>query len=169
MTATRARGPSSSASVDLDRSYFLRARPVGLLLANLAAIYEGAFIKGLKADASFSSITPADHAVLRCVAHQSATSAEIARTLGLSKQAIGKTVSSLERRGFVARSSNDADLRAQIVSMTDNKGRRLIERSIRVAKELDSLTEETLGAKNLSLLKDLLVRIKEAEDRLARA
>lgn len=147
----------------------LSCRPVGLVLSNVAAIYELAFLKGLKADASFSSITPADHALLRCVARHRATSAEIARALGQSKQAIGKTVSSLERRGYVVRSRSDFDLRAQIVSITDNKGRRLIERSIRVAKALDSLTQETLGEKNLALLKELLARIHEVEDRLIRS
>ena len=163
MTRRRSRDSGNGGAVESDLSYFSRERPVGLLLSNLAAVYERAFLLGLTSDASFASITPADHAILRCVAQRSATATEIARKLGLSKQAIGKTVTALERRGYVVRSRSAADLRAQVISMTD-KGRRLVERSIRVAKALDARTGELLGAKDLALLKALLVRIQDAED-----
>jgi DNA-binding MarR family transcriptional regulator len=167
MTPTRSRGPGKGPPVEPDLSYFSRERPVGLLLSNLAAAYERAFLLGLTSDASFATITAADHAILRCVAQRSATSTEIARMLGLTKQAIGKTVNALERRGFVARSRSAVDLRAQVVSMTD-KGRLLVERSIRVAEALDARARETLGARDLALLKALLVRVQDAEDRLGR-
>lgn len=168
MTPKRSHGSGKGPGLESDFSYFSRERPVGLLLSNLAAVYERAFLQGLTSDASFASITAADHAILRCVAQRSATSTEIARTLSLSKQAIGKTVNALERRGYVVRSRSAVDLRAQVVSMTD-KGRLLIERSIRVAKVLDARTREVLGAQDLVLLKALLVRTQDAEDQLARA
>jgi DNA-binding MarR family transcriptional regulator len=43
----------------------------------------------------------------------------IARPPGLSKQATGRTVDTLEQRGFAARSRRTVDRRAQGVSMTD--------------------------------------------------
>jgi DNA-binding MarR family transcriptional regulator len=162
MTPKRSPGSGKSPGIETDLSYFSRERPVGLLLSNLAAVYERAFLLGVTSDASFASITAADHAILRCVAQRSATSTDIARTLGLSKQAIGKTVSALEWRGYVVRSRSAVDLRAQVISMTD-QGRRLIERSIRVARALDARTGEFLGAEDLALLKALLVRIQDAE------
>ena len=52
--------------------------------------------------------------------------------------------------------------------MTD-KGRRLVERSVRVARALDARTREVLGAKDLALLKALLVRAQEVEDQWSRS
>lgn len=167
MTPKRSRSPAKGLPVEPDLSYFSRERPVGLLLSNLAAVYERAFLLGLTSDPSFATITVADHAILRCVAQRSRTSTEIARLLGLTKQAIGKTVNALERRGFVARSRSAIDLRAQVVSMTD-KGMRLVDRSIRVAEVLDARARESLGAQDFALLKALLVRLEDAEDRLGR-
>lgn len=143
-------------------SYFAKERPVGLLLSQLAAVYERAFLQGLTSDSTSSSITSAEHAILRCVAQRSVTSTEIARTLGLSKQAIGKTVTALERRGYVARSTSAVDGRAQLVTMTA-KGRRLVAQSIRVAKSLDARTAKVLGAADLAVLKALLARTLEAD------
>ena len=165
MTRRRSRDSGNGGAVESDLSYFSRERPVGLLLSNLAAVYERAFLLGLTSDASFASITAADHAILRCVAQRSATATEIARTLGLSKQAIGKTVNALERRGYIVRSRSAVDLRAQVVSMTD-KGRLLIERSIAVAGSLDARTREVLGTQDFALLKALLVRTQDAEEQL---
>jgi DNA-binding MarR family transcriptional regulator len=168
MTRKRIHGPGKGRRVEPDLSYFSRERPVGLLLSNLAAVYERTFLLGLTADPSFASITAADHAILRCVAQRSTTSTEIARKLGLSKQAIGKTVNALERRGFVVRTRSTVDQRVQVVSMT-NEGRRLVERSIRVARALDARTQEVLGAPDLALLKALLIRTLDAEDQFARS
>lgn len=143
-------------------SYFAKERPVGLLLSQLATVYERAFLQGLTSDSAHDAISSADHAILRCLAQGSATSTEIARTLGLSKQAIGKTVTALELRGYVARSTSAVDARAQLVAMTA-KGRRLVARSIRVAKSLDARTAKVLGAADLALLKSLLWRTLEAD------
>lgn len=144
-----------------DLSYFATERPVGLLFSQLAAVYERAFLQGLASDPTLPPITSAEHAILRCVAQRSTTATEIARRLGISKQAIGKTVAALARRGYLARSTSAADERALVVSMTD-KGRRLVRQSIRVAKSLDARTRKLLGAPDFALLKDLLVRTLDA-------
>jgi len=161
MTPHQSRRPRTSPAGAADLSFFASERPVGLLLSNLAAIYEQAFLHGLISDPTPASITSAEHAILRCVAERSATATEMARTLGLSKQAIGKTVAALERRGYVMRSSSAVDERAQLVSMTE-EGRRLARRSIRVAKSLDARTRKVLGARDFASLKALLVRMLTA-------
>ncbi len=157
---TERRNPVASGA-----SPFAADPPVGLLLSTLAALYERAFLEGLRADAPFASITTADHGVLRCLAEHPATSAEIARALGVSKQAVAKTVGSLEQRGFVVRHPSEADQRAQVVTLS-RAGRRLIERSLRVARALEVVTRETLGKKDLAVLKDLLGRARGAKERL---
>ncbi len=166
MTLRRSRESRTGRASAADLSYFASERPVGLLLSHLAAIYERAFLQGLSSDPAFA-ITSAEHAILRCVAERSSTATEIARTLGLSKQAIGKTVTALERRGYVTRSTSAVDERAQEVSMTE-EGRRLVRRSIRVAKSLDARTRKVLGAPDFATLKSLLVRTLEADVRHGR-
>jgi len=157
---------AEGASVGSDSPYLDGERPVGLLLSQLATVYEKAFLRGLASDGSTDAVTSADHAILRSVAHGSATATEIAHELGVSKQAIGKTVGSLERRGYVERRRSEEDHRAQMVSMTD-EGRRLVARSVRVARSLDARTRDVLGDEDLALLRSLLIRIHDAAEHVA--
>jgi DNA-binding MarR family transcriptional regulator len=167
MTPRRSRKPETNPPIELDLAYFSRERPVGLLLSNLAAAYERAFLLGLTSVGAHATITAADHAILRCVLRGGATSTDIARRVCLTKQAVGKTVNALERRGFVARCRSENDQRAQVVTLTE-KGVALVEQSIRVAKALDERTSEILGAWDLSQLKTLLVRVQEAGELLGK-
>lgn len=138
--------------------------PVGLLVSQLAAAYELAFLEGLAAH-GWGGISSADHAVLRSVARGGVTATAIAQALGVSKQAIGKTVGSLERRGYVVRTRSHADGRAQVVSMTDH-GRQLVGRAVVVARALDARTREVLGDDDLERLRALLTRLHDARDHL---
>lgn len=161
MTPKRSAKTTTNPATQPDLAYFQRERPVGFLLASLASTYERAFLLGLAAAGPHGSITAADHAILRCVVRGGATSTDIARMLSLSKQAVGKTINALEKRGYVARSRNTSDQRAQDVTLTE-KGAALVEHSIRVAEALDRRAGEILGTSDLALLKALLLRIQEA-------
>lgn len=147
--------------MDPQLAYFSQERPLGLLLSNLAATYERAFLHGLTSDGAHATITAADHAILRCVLRGGTTSTEIARMVSLTKQAVGKTINALEERGYVARSRSTSDHRAQVVTLTE-KGEALVDHSIRVAKALDQRAGEILGTSDLAKLKSLLARIQEA-------
>lgn len=161
MTPKRSTKTVTNPSVEPDAAYFSRERPIGLLLSSLAATYEQAFLLGLNSVGAHATITAADHAILRCILRGGATSTDIARMLSLSKQAVGKTINSLENRGYVARSRSAIDQRAQDVTLTE-KGVDLVEHSIHVAKSLDQRAQEILGRSDLEKLKTLLVRIQEA-------
>lgn len=161
MTPKRSPKTDSSPSIEPQLAYFSQERPLGLLLSNLAAIYERAFLHGLTSDGAHATITAADHAILQCVLRGGATSTDIARMLSLSKQAIGKTINALEERGYVTRSRNTSDQRAQDVTLTE-KGLALVDHSIGVAKALDQRAGEILGTSDLAKLKSLLVSIQEA-------
>lgn len=161
MTPQRSPRTGAKLRVEPDLAYFSREPPVGLLLSNLAATYERAFLLGLSSVGAHETITAAEHAILRCVLRGGATSTDMARMLGLTKQAVGKTVTALETRGYVSRCKSANDLRAQVVTLTD-KGLGLVEHSIRVAKALEQRAEEILGASDLAKLKALLVTIQEA-------
>lgn len=150
-------------SLSTKTSYFVEERPIGFLITAAAASFEREFLKKLSEEEALSSITSADHAVLRSVALEESSSVEIARKLGVSKQAIGKTVNSLEERGFIVRKESESDRRKHILVMT-NKGQKLVTKSIQAAKELENFTIDILGVKNLNLLKKLLGEIQAAQE-----
>lgn len=56
--------------------------------------------------------------VFQAIGPNGATAAELARTLGISKQAVAKTVESLERLGYVERAKDPHDSRRKIVRLT---------------------------------------------------
>lgn len=142
----------------IDMSYFANEKPIGLLVSAVASKYQDSFLRLVTHDKVFSSITSSDHAVLRFLAFENLTSVELSRRLGVSKQAIGKTVGSLEQRGFIQRLESTTDKRKHVLEMTD-KGSRLIVKSIEAAKLLEHTTEKLLGMKSFTLLKKLLIEI----------
>lgn len=160
MSARRRGTRAASTTGEQIATYFATERPVGHLISKLAAHYERAFLEALAAGDRDDAISAAEHAVLRCLAHAPVTSTQIAGMLGVSKQAIGKTVAALEQRGYVARTPLDTDLRAQVVTMTD-RGRQLVLRSVQAAKSLDARTAKVLGRRDLATLKTLLARLAD--------
>jgi DNA-binding MarR family transcriptional regulator len=147
----------------IDTTYFINEKPIGLLASAVASKYQHGFLMRLTHDRVFSSVTSSDHAVLRLLAFDSLTSVELSRRLGISKQAVGKTVSALEQRGFIERQEGKTDKREHVLVMTD-KGSKLVAKSIEVAKELERATEKLLGRESFSLLKTLLSDIANSTD-----
>ncbi len=148
------KNPSNS---KVDRSYFEGEKPIGWLIAKVSAKYEKEFLQKLTEDKHFSSITNSDHRVLKFLTANGVNSNDIARQIGVSKQAISKTISSLEKRGFIVRKESLEDGRSQILLLTE-KGNKLVLKAVQVAKELEQSTLKKLGAKDLNLLKELLSR-----------
>lgn len=64
-----------------------------------------------------------------------ATASEIAARLGVSKQAAAKTVSALERQGYVARSTDPTDARRRTIVLT-GRGLDLLTSSARAFEEV---------------------------------
>jgi DNA-binding MarR family transcriptional regulator len=142
----------------MKKNYFEDEKPIGWLLTKVAAHYEKEFLHKLNLEKQFGSITAADHRVLRFLTKTSVNSKDIANQIGISKQAISKTISSLEERGFISKKDSATDRRAHFLMLTE-KGERLIAKAVQVAKDLEQGTIKKLGAKDLKTLKDLLLRI----------
>lgn len=147
----------SSSKAKTDISYFENEAPIGLLLAKVSVKYETEFLKRINQEKTFSSITISDHRVLKFITANEINSNDIARQVGVSKQAISKSISSLEKRGFIMRKESKEDGRSQILLLTE-KGNKLISKAIQVAKELELATLKQLGSKDLSAFKVLLTK-----------
>ncbi|GAA0941019.1 MarR family winged helix-turn-helix transcriptional regulator [Nonomuraea longicatena] len=86
--------------------------------------------------------------VMQAVGRQGTTAVELGRTLGVSKQAAGKTIDALERLGYLARTPDPSDSRRKLVTLTP-RGVDALTLSARVFDDLrrewsDKLGEETL-------------------------
>ncbi|MBA2892204.1 MarR family winged helix-turn-helix transcriptional regulator [Nonomuraea soli] len=91
--------------------------------------------------------------VLQAIGPQGTTAVELGRTLGVSKQAAGKTVEALEQIGYVERAVDPADTRRKIVKVTD-RGYDALIRSGEILRRQHRRWAETLGADRLAALEN---------------
>lgn len=66
-----------------------------------------------------AGLTSARWQVLGVVDHGPATVAQVARTMGLTRQSVRQTADALARDGMVAFTDNPADRRARLMTLTD--------------------------------------------------
>src|SRR5258708_20504000 len=83
--------------------------------------------------------------VFQAIGPDGTTAAELGRRLGISKQAAGKTIDSLERLGYLERGPDPRDARRKVVRLTD-RAVDMLERSARIFDDLRAPWAEILGA-----------------------
>lgn len=96
--------------------------------------------------------------VLQAVSRGADSAASLGRTLGVSKQAAGKTIETLEGLGYVTRVPDPADSRRKTVVLTGH-GVDALRRSAEVFDELRARWAAELGADRLDDLEDALRRM----------
>ncbi|MFF3767829.1 MarR family winged helix-turn-helix transcriptional regulator [Streptomyces sp. NPDC001922] len=96
-------------------------------------------------------VRPLHGFVFQAIGPGGTTAAELGRTLGVSKQAAGKTVDSLERLGYVQRATDPHDARRKTVQLTE-RGVDCLTRSARIFDELRAQWARTLGPERLHAL-----------------
>lgn len=99
--------------------------------------------------------------VLQAIGTEGTTAVELGRRLGVSKQAAGKTVESLERLGYVARGVDERDGRRKVVRVTE-RGRDCLRRSARIFDQLRDSWADQLGEARLRALVDDLRAVTPA-------
>jgi DNA-binding MarR family transcriptional regulator len=110
------------------------------------------------ADRNDTALLQSSGALLPFIDLEGTRSTELARRLGVSKQAVGKRIRELEEAGFLKRETDAADGRAFLVSFTDAGISYLLEmhRAItEVEREYDSL----VGAGQMAATRNALARI----------
>lgn len=103
-------------------------------------------------------VRPMHGFVLQAIGDDGVTAVELGRRLGVSKQAAGKTVASLERLGYVERGSDARDGRRKVVRVTA-RGRDCLVRSARIFDQLRRRWAGELGETRLAALEDDLRRV----------
>src|SRR5260370_23242092 len=90
--------------------------------------------------------------VFQAVGPGGTTAAELGRRLGISKQAAGKTIDSLEQLGYLEREPDPRDARRKIVRLTDRAVDSL-ELSARIFDVLRARWAQIIGAERLRAMK----------------
>jgi DNA-binding MarR family transcriptional regulator len=100
--------------------------------------------------------------VFQAIGPDGTTAAQLARKLGVSKQAAGKTIDHLERLGYVERGPDPADARRKVVRLT-GRALDMLHRSARVFDDLRDRWAEVLGQDRLRALEADLRKVTSAE------
>ncbi|WP_431913635.1 MarR family winged helix-turn-helix transcriptional regulator [Nonomuraea jabiensis] len=106
-------------------------------------------------------IRPMHGFVMQAIGPYGTTAVELGRTLGVSKQAAGKTIDTLERIGYVERTADPHDTRRKIVRLTPY-GIDALERSARIFDTLRARWAAELGEDRLQALESDLRRMTPA-------
>jgi DNA-binding MarR family transcriptional regulator len=89
--------------------------------------------------------------VFQAIGPYGTTAAELGRRLGVSKQAAGKTIDSLEQLGYVRREPDRSDQRQKIVVLT-GRGFDALAKSAAIFNDLRARWAEILGPERLRAL-----------------
>ncbi|MFC6886049.1 MULTISPECIES: MarR family winged helix-turn-helix transcriptional regulator [Actinomadura] len=100
--------------------------------------------------------------VFQAIGPHGTTAVDLGRTLGISKQAAGKTVDSLERLGYVERGRDPRDARRKIVRLT-GRGADSLRRSELIFERVRARWMETLGADRVRAMEDDLRRVTPSD------
>ncbi|WP_171074749.1 MarR family winged helix-turn-helix transcriptional regulator [Nonomuraea basaltis] len=106
-------------------------------------------------------IRPMHGFVMQAIGPQGTTAVELGRTLGVSKQAAGKTIDTLQRVGYVERAADPHDTRRKIVRLTPY-GLDALNRSARIFDALRARWAAELGEERLRALESDLRRMTPA-------
>jgi DNA-binding MarR family transcriptional regulator len=132
-------------------------QPLGRFLILLFRSFEDDLVTRLKTD-GYLDVSPTDLNVLRFVKTTGSTSMEIAKLAGVSKQAIAKSIATIEAKGYLKRQPNAQDGRSQFITFTP-KGMRLLKSCMLAIAQIEKIYEKKLGKKAFVGLKLTLTQL----------
>lgn len=103
-------------------------------------------------DSPFRDITVSDLQLLHHVRSPSTVVAEIVAATGLTKQAVGKAVKSLVKRGYMVQEASIEDARVKLLVLTE-KGARLAKTGRSIVERMEQRFARELGKAGLASMK----------------
>ncbi len=143
----------------------LKQASVGqLLLKGARLLDERALERINRAGGAPVAIRPAHTSLFPHIDKEGTRLTELARRLGVTKQAVGQLVGDLEQMGMLERVDDPVDGRAKLVRFTD-RGLRGIEHGLSVLRGLESQLEHRLGRRRM---RDLHLTLQQIVDELSK-
>jgi DNA-binding MarR family transcriptional regulator len=104
------------------------------------------------------AIRPAHTALFPHVDRQGTRLTELARRLGVTKQAVGQLVGDLEQMGVLERADDPLDGRAKLVRFTD-RGLRALEHGLHILRGIELEIEARIGRRRMRELHQTLAEL----------
>ena len=131
-----------------------------LLFAAFRAVIDRAHAE--LAEHGHPDVRPMHGFVFQAIGTGGTTAVELAARLGVTKQAAGKTITALERQGYLERAADPRDARAKTVRLTA-RGVEVLELSARAFDAVQAQWAETLGDDRLAELHEDLRTLAPGE------
>jgi len=109
------------------------------------------------ADEGFDDVRAAHNSVLASLPSEGMRLTDLARTAGISKQAMGELVDDLEAKGYVRREQDPIDGRAKLIVWAD-RGSEAHETTMECFRRIDTELAGVLGDSGLDELRRLLAQ-----------
>ncbi|MBP2049852.1 DNA-binding MarR family transcriptional regulator [Streptomyces griseochromogenes] len=122
-----------------------------LLFAGFRTLIDG--VHAELARQGHPNVRPAYGFALQAIGLEGSAASDIARRLGISKQAAGKTVDRLVALGYAERADDPADARRRLVRLTE-RGYDLLARSAAIFDQLRADWAAVLGEERLRAIED---------------
>lgn len=107
-------------------------------------------------------VRPMHGFVFQAIGTSGTTAVELAARLGVTKQAAGKTITALERQGYLERAADPRDARAKAVRLTA-RGTEVLELSARAFDAVQAEWAQVLGEERLAGLREDLRTLAPGE------
>lgn len=130
--------------------------PLGRLLLDAFSWFDEGLLASLAAG-GWPRLTPAQSLVMAHLDAEGTRSAEVARRVGVSRQAIHRTVAELAELGLVSLEEDPANASARLVVLTD-LGRATVTAALATFQAIESALAQRLGERDIASLRRILSR-----------
>lgn len=134
-----------------------RQNNIGRYFLRGARLYAELAFEKLKAY-DYPNITMVHLTVIRHIDVEGTRTTVVAERAGMTKQAVGQVVATLEQEGYVIRKADPSDGRAQLVQFTD-KGWQFLLDAQDIKVSIESEFSEILGEDEFDQLHDMIIKL----------
>lgn len=129
--------------------------PIGQLLLQGFRWFDASLLKSLKARGWPEQTRPQSMLFANLDIESGTRSSELARRIGVSRQAVHQTVRELEALNLVQLAPDPSNQSAKLVQLTD-RGLKIVEDAIRVFTDIEKQLGDRIGEDNIVLLRQVL-------------
>lgn len=136
----------------------LKNASAGHNLIKAARLYNELMIKNLRATLGMDDIQAYHLNLFAHISLEGSTIVEIAEKVGISKQAVSKTISELVEMKVLQQKSHPTDKRSKIICFPED-GPFTLEKGLKFLGEQDKMLKKILGSSSFNLFSDSVAKV----------